>query len=87
MRTHHVVSGTLGAVETAVCSHVPGNLVRFTRICVQNRFFLIFLSFHFKIKIKIFPVFQLKYSIFFNIKILEQTNTCKVRRSRRSNDR
>ncbi len=24
--TYHVVSGTLGAVETAVCSHVPGNL-------------------------------------------------------------
>ncbi len=53
---YHVVSGTLGAVETAVCSHVPGNLSGFATICVQLRYLF---SYYF--------IFQLKYSIF-NIK-------------------
>jgi hypothetical protein len=50
---YHVVSGTLGAVETAVCSHVPGNLSGFATICVQLRYLF---SYYF--------IFQLKYSIF-----------------------
>jgi hypothetical protein len=42
VRTHHVVSGALGAVETAVCSHVPGNLSGLQEyVCKIGIYFLI----------------------------------------------